>query len=239
MKWIALLAVFVGIITLGIAISYEPGEGVVDGNSIEIKEDENPEEKVTLTFVSSTEYLQNDPNGRTLISLVDYSRNKIVTDCYETIINPDRSTYLGPALMSYDSGEGTYYYGFTTPAQQGIFEQFIECEVGNRNITGGKAFHVHNITDEIKVRINEAEVNLGDSIQNVMDGINCSLNPNITLCTQLGSLLNTSNQLVIQTNISSNISNIVDYLEDINSSQVPIFYTISAPDCIHGSFCPT
>lgn len=102
-----------------------------------------PDRQPQISFVSSTEYLLDyDTLGGTIIKLTDWKGDFINTICYETILYPDKSTYLGWQSMIQQPEHGNYYINFTVPDFEGIYDMEIRCLVQNKNISVGKGFHV-------------------------------------------------------------------------------------------------
>lgn len=192
---------------------------------------EKIEEPTNLDFVSSTEYvLPRDHNGSTIVKLRDNKNDFINTSCYLTIVNPDRSIYLSSTLMSIDFTYGVYYRHWEVPEALGVFDQEVMCEVKGKNITQGKGFHVSNMTN-ILLRATES---LNQSLQSILNALNCSSSNNSVLCAYLQSINNT---LLSLTNISLNQGNST-LLISINSTLsdfTKIYYQISAPNCYVGS----
>lgn len=201
---------------------------IIDGSKSELKDDE-----VFITFVSGTEYSPSDPDGMTIATLRDYQNNFINTSCWLTILYPNQSIFFPESLMNQNFEYGTYYNQFTVGETIGNYDQHISCAVGERNYTNGKAFHVANLSSIVNQIVHVSELNIQESIQTVMNAMNCT--PENEICQRLNNINSSTNNLVIQTNISGNITTIIDYLKDVNESVRKIFYQVSAPDCIVGS----
>jgi hypothetical protein len=119
----------------------EPDIGYLNKSLSVISIDRQPQ----ISFVSATEYISGDRKGATIIKLEDYKGNKINTTCRESILYPNKTTYIGWSLMSYMSSYGNYYLDFTVPISPiGEYDQEVRCFVNNKNISIGKGFHLGN-----------------------------------------------------------------------------------------------
>ena len=112
-----------------------------------------PDTTPVLQFVSSTEYSIEDGNGATIIKLNDYKGDKINTTCWETILYPDKSVYIGWTEMTPQLEFSNYYFNFPVPQVIGVYDQEVRCLISNKNISLGKGFHVSNLTGVIDKRI--------------------------------------------------------------------------------------
>lgn len=239
MKYIfPILAIMTGILIVGVAyvvhtddVDAEP-EPMQVVQAEDLPEDIDIENQVHLQFVSGTEYVPSDPNGRTIIQLQDFQGNAINTSCYVTIINPDRTIYDAQDLMTFDGNTGSYWDAFTTSSEQGIYEQSVECIINNnKNVTSGKAFHVANISTIIQT----AEVNIQQSIDTIYQALNCTLTPNITLCEQLNNINNITTIIINNQNSSASVLNfseeVIVQINESLTTQQRLFYEIEAPNC--------
>ena len=104
-------------------------------------------------FVSQTEYTQSDGNASTIVKLIDWKGDKINTTCWETVLYPDKTTYLGWTTMIQQWTYGNYYLTFNLPSQLGEYDQEVRCFVSSKNISIGKGFHVSNITPNVNTQI--------------------------------------------------------------------------------------
>jgi hypothetical protein len=108
-----------------------------------------------MVFVSETEYDFFDKNGSTIIKLTDWKGDFIPTTCWETILYPDKSTYLYWRNMTIQPEYNNYYLNWNVPQYGeplGNYDQEVRCLVSNKNISLGKAFHLgeSNATQDIK-----------------------------------------------------------------------------------------
>jgi hypothetical protein len=200
----------------------------------ELKDDEN----IELSWVSSTEYtLPKDHNGSSIIRLRDSKNNFVYTNCWITILYPDRTEYLPTTPMAIDSTYGEYYLHWEVPdTKLGVYSQEAKCSVKNANVTQSKTFHVSNMTNVIL----NSNHNLNQSIQKVLETLNCS-NPDYTeMCDRLNNInsnvlsLTNYSTIILSSNLST-ITNAVININDTLSDSTKIYYSISAPSCIVGS----
>lgn len=236
---IAIFFMSVLVISIGI-ISYEytigkPGDNSYDYEEVVQQEDLiEDEELVYMSFVSGTEYSSGDTDGQTIITFRDFRNNFINTSCWETILYPNRSIYISETPMNQNVDFGTYYLDFGVGETIGNYQQDVKCLVNNRNVSNGKAYHVANLSRAIKTKILQAEVNIKDRVDTVLDALNCSLTPNVTMCEKLNNLENVSNQLLIQTNVSETLNftqNVLIQINDSFTEVLTLFYEIDAPAC--------
>lgn len=231
-----ILATIFGLLLLAVFVLDDGNpnyNGVVEASKV--PEDEN----VRLDFISGTEYnLPRDHNGSTIVSLRDNNNNFINTTCWNTILYPDRSVYQPETQMSQDGFYGTYYQHWQIPDDKlGIFQQDVKCFVKNKNISEGKGFHVSNITNVILASTNS----LNGTIHAVLGVVNCT--ESSYLCDYLGALNTTLalSNISVNINVSSlvDVQNLTQITLSINSTinQLgKVYYEISAPDCIIGTF---
>ena len=111
-----------------------------------------------LSFVSATEYTKGDGNGSTIVKLIDWRGDKINTTCWETILYPDKTTYVDWTEMKQYWEYGNYYMNFVVPETLGIYDQEVRCYVSNKNISIGKGFHVGNLSGVVDSNIDELKV---------------------------------------------------------------------------------
>lgn len=111
-----------------------------------------------LEFVSATEYTKGDGNGSTIVKLIDWRGNKINTTCWETILYPNKTIYIGWTEMIQHWEYGNYYMDFVVPEPLGIYDQEVRCYVSNKNISIGKGFHVSNISNIVTSSIDDLKV---------------------------------------------------------------------------------
>lgn len=103
-----------------------------------------PDREPVLSFVSGTEYSPNDEFGGTVVKLSDWKGDGINTDCYLSILFPDKSIYLNWTGMNYQSEYSNYYLDWTVPDIEGIYDMEVRCSYNNKNMSLGKGFHVNS-----------------------------------------------------------------------------------------------
>jgi len=99
-----------------------------------------------MFMVSHTEYRYGEA-GQIVVRLVDFSGGAVaVNNCTALILNPDKSIFLGPALMnSTGTITGDHYYEFTTPnGPEGVYEYQATCTyaAGTKVKSATNSFHL-------------------------------------------------------------------------------------------------
>jgi hypothetical protein len=99
-----------------------------------------------IQMVSSTEYSYGD-EGMIVVTLRNSTYDSIISAiCNVTILYPNRDYYVALANMSIGNitmaAMGSYYYNFTVPYVEGVYEYQAVCYIGDRHYTVGRSFHV-------------------------------------------------------------------------------------------------
>jgi hypothetical protein len=183
---------------------YATGQAVVENGDV-------------MYMVSHTEYRYNEP-GQIVTRLVDFQDNPVaITNCTATILYPNKTIYLGPALMN-DTGtiSGDHYYEFTTPnGPEGIYEYQALCyyAAGLKSKSATNSFH-----------LSSALTTLQESVDNLNNTV---LSINTSLSNELGSVnLSISNSVNdFRQEVQANFSTVLDELLSINSTVNDIDFT--------------
>jgi len=158
-----------------------------------------------MYMVSHTEYRYNE-TGQVVVRLVNANDVAIVVDnCTATILYPNKTVYLGPALMNSTIAiSGDHYYSFVTPSAgpEGVYEYQAICSWngGAKTQSATNSFHLSSAFS---------------TLQTSVDGISTQLNNNVTqILTAIGNI-----------NVSVNLTPILDnqvvmqaYLSQINTT---------------------
>ena len=85
----------------------------------------------TFYIVSNTEYWSGE-TGQVISRFVNFKGDPIaVTNCTTDILNPDGSTFfVTDELMTSSGVTGDYYYQFTVPDTEGIYDYSVTCRYG-------------------------------------------------------------------------------------------------------------
>lgn len=165
-KLLAILGVFL-FLGLGFAVSLSHGKKVA--------------EEGHLFFVSHTEYWSLDDEGQTIVRLQNYRGQPITANwCNATVYYPNKTVFLTNVNMNPTAIAGNYYLNFTPPAEEGIYEEFVNCSYGSpqRFATTSESFHVNPALNLIKVinvtvkEINQTTHHINESIHVLNDTAN-------------------------------------------------------------------
>jgi hypothetical protein len=99
-----------------------------------------------LKMVSGTEYISGE-NGQVIVRLENENGNAIEdANCFLTILYPDKTYFLIDIPMKETTILGNYYHSFITPSKEGIYEEYISCELNKGdsmyNLQISNSFHV-------------------------------------------------------------------------------------------------
>lgn len=95
-----------------------------------------------LSMVSGTEYISGE-EGQIIIRLQDSAGNSLLNaNCKVSLLYPDKTFFILEEEMIPTSVPGNYYISFTTPNQEGVYEEHIKCEVNNKILFVSSSFHV-------------------------------------------------------------------------------------------------
>ena len=110
-------------------------------------------EDATVEIISRTEYIPGDEGQ--VIGEVRYviSGEPATADCYASAYYPNKTTLFFEQPMV-ENAIGTHYYNFTVPSIEGVYEYQTKCDLGTKNVTRSKAFHVSSGFRELKEEIN-------------------------------------------------------------------------------------
>ncbi len=97
--------------------------------------------EVEVQITSRTEYVPGDAGQ--VITEVRYllSNDPAPAMCYASVYYPNKNVLFVDQLMVNQSF-GTHYYEFDVPMVEGVYEYQTSCDLGTRNVTRSKAFHV-------------------------------------------------------------------------------------------------
>jgi len=108
---------------------------------------------ISVEITSRTEYIPGDEGQ--VIGEVRYvlSGEPATADCYASAYYPNKATLFFEQPMV-ETLFGTHYYNFSVPAEEGVYEYQTKCDLGTKNVTRSKAFHVSGLLREIKEEVN-------------------------------------------------------------------------------------
>ena len=111
-------------------------------------------EDATVEIISRTEYIPGDEGQ--VIGEVRYviSGEPANATCYASAYYPDKTTLFFEQSMT-ENAIGTHYYNFTVPSIEGVYEYQTKCDIGVKNVTRSKAFHVSGLLREVQRTVNE------------------------------------------------------------------------------------
>lgn len=163
-------------------------------------------------IVSNTEYWTGE-QGKIAARFVDFKGDPIIANCNVTIIYPNETSYFVQTVaMSNSLITGDYYYLFTVPTIEGVYDYSVTCiyQPNNQERTQSKTFHVNPALNKIKIldEINETVVEInGRTIE-----INTTVN-SIYVDTQ-----DIRNTMVTDTEFANNMTIIFNELDDIDTN---------------------
>lgn len=101
-------------------------------------------EDISVEITSRTEYIAGDEGQ--VITEVRYAISGLVAeaDCYASAYYPNKATLFFEQPMV-NTSHGTHYYNFTVPDVEGVYEYQTKCDLGTRNVTRSKAFHISGL----------------------------------------------------------------------------------------------
>jgi|PlaIllAssembly_1097288.scaffolds.fasta_scaffold00402_11 hypothetical protein len=145
------------------------------------------EQQDVMFMVSHTEYRYGE-QGQIVVRLVDASDNAIAVDnCTATILYPDKTIYLGPALMNSTLAiTGDHYYQFTTPnGPEGVYEYQAVCtwNSGARTKSATNSFHLSSAFTTIQTQIsdlNNTVLSINSSLSSQLSAVNLSISSSIS-----------------------------------------------------------
>jgi hypothetical protein len=171
----------------------------------------------TLEMVSGTEYISGE-EGQIIIRLQDNRNNPITNaDCIVSLLYPDKSFVFIDQEMSPTSVAGNYYYSFTTPEKEGVYEEHTRCSIpnGDENIElkVSDSFHVSTGLNLI-VEVSRTQREQYDSLLNTMNDVDSNMQAKmLDLETKVNNMQN-----YIDNNVMTQMHNINQNVEDINRS---------------------
>lgn len=118
-----------------------------------------------LTMISHSEYMSGE-QGQILSRLLDYQGYSISTaNCSVDVLYPDRTYFINSDAMNYNMG--SYYYNFTVPSIEGVYQYRATCVYGAPSKTRSimNSFHVSPALNFIEI----AYDNLSNQITNLSD----------------------------------------------------------------------
>ena len=109
---------------------------------------------ISVEITSRTEYIPGDEGQ--VIGEVRYviSGEPATADCYASAYYPNKATLFFEQLMV-ETAFGTHYYNFSVPSEEGVYEYQTKCDIGDKNVTRSKAFHVSGLLGEVQQTVNE------------------------------------------------------------------------------------
>lgn len=140
-----------------------------------------------MFMVSHTEYRYNEP-GQIIVRLVDFADQPVNTNnCTATILYPNKSIFLGPALMLNTSTIlGDHYYNFTTPnGPEGIYEYQALCyyAAGTKSKSATNSFHLSSALGAIQSSLdslNSTVLSINSSLSTQLSNVNLSISSSIS-----------------------------------------------------------
>jgi hypothetical protein len=156
-----------------------------------------------MYMVSHTEYRYSEP-GQVIVRLVDFSGGAIaVNNCTVTILYPNKTIFLGPALMvDTITITGDHYYNFTTPnGPEGVYEYQATCTyaAGSKTKSATNSFH---LSSAFNTTIADLEITIAD-------------------LTEINSTV-----VAFRTEVQANFSQVQSVLSVINGTAEEIQYTV-------------
>lgn len=104
-------------------------------------------------IVSNTEYWTGE-TGQIIARFTDYVGNPIsATNCSTSSLYPNQTTFfLNSELMTQSLISGDWYYQFTVPDDEGVYDYAVTCVYGaqDASVTQSKTFHVNPALNKIK-----------------------------------------------------------------------------------------
>jgi len=95
-----------------------------------------------ISMVSGTEYISSE-EGQVIVRMHDSKNRPILNaECIVSLLYPDKTFFIVDNPMVPTTVPGNYYISFITPAQPGIYEEYINCEVGGSTMLVSSSFHV-------------------------------------------------------------------------------------------------
>jgi len=188
-----------------------------------------------MAMVSHTEYRYSEA-GQIIARITDFQGIPVaVNNCTATILYPNKTTYLGPSLMTAGGISGDFYYNFTTPAgPEGVYEYQAICYYNpNKNASVTNSFHLSsafssvlgNLTAltngqaAILANISAVQGNL-TALSSQLAAVNVSLAGNIAgVAAQVGNL---------SANMASNFTYTNSLIEGVNASTQASFTDLNA-----------
>jgi hypothetical protein len=206
-----------------------------------------------MNMVSHTEYRFSEP-GQIIARLVDYQGDPVVvTNCYATILNPDKTYFVNHSLMQNVSLiSGDHYFNFTTPTgPEGTYEYQAVCNYGpggSKSASVTNSFHLSSAFTSIMANQTAQSLQLTaiqgnvTQVQNSLTQLSAEVsNVNVTLggqITSLSSQLNANVTTILNdmqsgnTNtlnaIAGNASMIESQLTNVNSTLFQAIQNVSA-----------
>lgn len=173
--------------------------------------DEIVEPEDNLHMVSHSEYWSGE-EGQIIARLLNWQGEAIVANCSVDIQNPDKTYFVenGTMVLSVDS----YYYNFTTPSTEGVYEYKATCEYGSKSRSVMNSFHLSPALNFIQL----SHDNLSGQIVDLTDLNNVQFG-NITYnLTQIKTDTDyIRNNLVTNTSLTETQSDVLSKLNNISS----------------------
>ena len=95
-----------------------------------------------LSMVSGTEYISGE-QGQIIIRLEDSKGNPLSNaNCLVSVLYPDKSFFIVDEQMQSTTVSGNYYISFITPENEGVYEEYVVCDITGRDIYISSSFHV-------------------------------------------------------------------------------------------------
>ena len=168
-----------------------------------------------IKMVSGTEYISNE-EGQIIVRLEDFRGNPIDdASCSVSLLYPDKSFVFIDRNMSATTVPGNYYYSFTTPQTEGVYEEHITCDVirnGNlKELHISSSFHVSAGLNLI-VQVSRSQ---RENYEDLVNRIN-ALDTNLTSRINTVDSKVTNLQTFVDNNVVGELSNINQSIEDIN-----------------------
>lgn len=175
-----------------------------------------------MNMVSHTEYWSGE-TGMIAVRLVDSQGNPIsVTNCTASILDPSNNYIIDTALMSSSTFPGNFYYNFTVPATEGVYQYSSTCNwAPNKQQTASSSFHVSpalNLEKVINTSINTNNallVNLTSQTLNIYNDTQYIRSNMLTEATFNTSITNTNAQF---TTLQNNVSQLMQYCSNPQTS---------------------
>jgi hypothetical protein len=141
---------------------------------------------VTARFISGTEYKSGE-QGQGIVQLLDYQNQPVTAQCNLTVYYPDKSAWIDAVGMLPSTENGTYYFLFTLPAIEGIYEEHAVCNASNILYRTSSTFHVSpslNTIMEINSTLNAMNISVESKLQTLIDDLSAH---NLTIMTYLNA----------------------------------------------------